>query len=478
MTLLTLKPILFHLILAGGGILIFGAGALGKNRSKSLLFFMAAGTVIAATIAELFINKDSAHFLMMFDLGDYARFFNLLFAFLTFLSLLFTHRYEGLRKAGDEFYGLMIFALLGMSLVAGAVNWIIFFLGFEILSLSFYVLIAIRRSDPSGNEAGLKYIIMGMVAGGFLAFGIAMIYASTGSLDVTVSLAGLEKSLDSPAMLLALGLIFAAVGFKVSMVPFHLWTPDVYQGAPTPVTALLTTGSKIAVFAGFLRIMMHASDWLWAFSLPILWAMAAATMLAGSITALSQTRLKRLLAYSSIAQMGYVTMGMLAMKNDGGKAVIFYLVVYAVMDMGAFGAIATLCTKTGKTLDDLNDFRGFGYSHPWQAALLTLCILSLAGLPPTAGFIGKFFVFRAVLEAQYLALAGIGIAAAFLSVFVYLKVIIALFMKPAEKIIVISGFGTAAKIAFAVIFFGLLLLGIYPSPILTLIETISLYPTS
>ncbi len=473
MTLLTLKPILFHLILAGGGIIIFGAGVIGKTRSKNLLFFISTGTVIAAALVELLINKDSAHFLMMLDTGDYARFFNVMFALLTFLSLLFTHQYEGLRKAGDEFYGLMIFALLGMSLVAGAVNWIIFFLGFEILSLSFYVLIAIRRDDPYGNEAALKYIIMGMIAGGFLAFGIAMIYASTGSLDMAVSLAGLEKSWDSPVMLLSLCLILAAVGFKISMVPFHLWTPDVYQGAPTPVTALLTTGSKLAVFAGFIRIMMHASDWLWGFSLPILWAVAAATMLTGSITALSQTSIKRLLAYSSIAQMGYVLMGMAAIKNDAGEAVIFYLVVYAITDIGAFGTIATLCTKTGKTLDDLNDFKGLGYSHPWQAALLTLCILSLAGLPPTAGFIGKFIVFRAVLEVQHTGLAILGIAAALLSIFAYLKVIIAIFMKSADKIIVTSGLGTAAMTAFTVIFVALLLFGICPSTIVALIGTIN-----
>lgn len=473
MTLLTLKPILFHLILAGGGIIIFGAGVIGKTRSKNLLFFISTGTVIAAALVELLINKDSAQFLMMLDTGDYARFFNVMFALLTFLSLLFTHQYEGLRKAGDEFYGLMIFALLGMSLVAGAVNWIIFFLGFEILSLSFYVLIAIRRDDPYGNEAALKYIIMGMIAGGFLAFGIAMIYASTGSLDMAVSLTGLEKSWDSPVMLLSLCLILAAVGFKISMVPFHLWTPDVYQGAPTPVTALLTTGSKIAVFAGFIRIMMHASDWLWGFSLPILWAVAAATMLTGSITALSQTSIKRLLAYSSIAQMGYVLMGMAAIKNDAGEAVIFYLVVYAITDIGAFGTIATLCTKTGKTLDDLNDFKGLGYSHPWQAALLTLCILSLAGLPPTAGFIGKFIVFRAVLEVQHTGLAILGIAAALLSIFAYLKVIIAIFMKSADKIIVTSGLGTAAMTAFTVIFVALLLFGICPSTIVALIGTIN-----
>jgi NADH-quinone oxidoreductase subunit N len=217
---------------------------------------------------------------------------------------------------------------------------------------------------------------------------------------------------------------------------------------------------------------MLSSNWLWTRTVPVLWTLAAATLLIGSITALSQTRLKRLLAYSSVAQMGYAVMGALAIREDGGLSVIFYFAAYALMDMGAFGAIATLCTSPDSDLDELESYRGLGYSHPWQAALLTVCLLSLAGLPPTAGFIGKFMVFRSVLQAGYTVLAVIGIASAILSLFVYLKVIVVMFMKPTTDTVITSGFGPAARVAFAVILCGVLWAGVFPSPLQMLISRV------
>jgi NADH-quinone oxidoreductase subunit N len=448
-------------------------GAFVKNKPKPLLFALAVGTVLCAAIAGLLIDGGRTPFFHMLDVGAYARFFNVLFALVAFFAMLFSHRHAGLRQvAGDEFYGLMILAVLGMSLVAGATHWLVFFLGFELLSLAFYILIAVRRDDPPGNEAALKYLVMGMVSGGFLAFGIAMFYAATGTLDMPIGLSAIREPWSATGMLLSLGLILTATGFKISLVPFHLWTPDVYQGAPTPVTAFLTTGSKIAVFAGLLRILLLSSNWLWAHTVPLLWALAAATLLIGSLTALAQTRLKRLLAYSSVAQMGYAIMAGLAVRQDGGLAIIFYFTAYALMDLGAFGAISTLCASPDSDLDALDSYRGLGYSHPWQALLLTICLLSLAGLPPTAGFIGKFMVFKAVLNAGYSVLAVVGIASAILSVYVYLKVIVVMFMKPGEVLAATSGFGTAARIAFAVILSGVIWAGVFPSPLQSLISRI------
>ncbi len=471
MTELSWKSVFFQLLLAAGGITIFTAGALLKNKPKHLLFGLATGTVLCAAIAAFLIDGGRAPFFQMLDVGDYARFFNVLFAMAALFALLFSHRHAGLRRvAGDEFYGLMILAVLGMSLVAGATQWLVFFLGFELLSLSFYILIAMRRDAPSGIEAALKYLIMGMVSSGFLAFGIAMFYAATGTLDMPVGLTATKSTGSATGMLLSLGLILTAAGFKISLVPFHLWTPDVYQGAPTPVTALLTAGSKIAVFAGLLRILILSSNWLWERSAPVLWMLAAATLLIGSVTALAQTRVKRLLAYSSVAQMGYAVMGALSVRADGGLAVIFYFTAYALMDLGAFGVIATLCASPESDLDALDSYRGLGYSHPWQAALLSICLLSLAGLPPTAGFIGKFMVFKAVLQAGYFVLAMIGIASAILSLYVYLKVIVVMFMKPNTVTAVTSGFGTAARLALAMILCGVLWAGVFPSPLQTLIS--------
>jgi NADH-quinone oxidoreductase subunit N len=473
MTVLSWKSVLFQLLLAGGGITIFTVGAFVKNKSKPLLFGLAIGTVLSAAIAALLIDGGRIPFFQMLDVSDYARFFNVLFGLAAFFALLFSHQHAGLLQVtGDEFYGLMILAVLGMSLVAGANHWLVFFLGFELLSLAFYILIAMRRNDGTGNEAALKYLVMGMVSGGFLAFGIAVFYAASGTLDMPIGLTATKQTWSATGMLLSLALILTAVGFKISLVPFHLWTPDVYQGAPTPVTALLTTGSKIAVFAGLLRILMLSSNWLWERSTPVLWTLAAATLLTGSITALAQTRIKRLLAYSSVAQMGYAVMGVLAIKEDGGLAVMFYFAAYALMDLGAFGVIATLCASPESDLDELDSYRGLGYSHPWQAALLSICLLSLAGLPPTAGFIGKFMVFKAVLQSGYSVLAAIGIASAILSIFVYLKVIVVMFMRTKTDMAVTSGFGTAARVAFAVILFGVLWAGIFPSPLQTLIARI------
>ena len=473
MTVLSWKSVLFQLLLAGGGIAVFAVGAFVKNKPKPLLFFLAIGTVLSAAAAALIIDGGRTPFFNMLDVGSYARFFNVLFTLVAFFSLLFSHQHAGLRQvAGDEFYGLMILAVLAMSLVAGATHWLVFFLGFELLSLAFYILIAMRRDDPAGNEAALKYLVMGMVSGGFLAFGIAMFYASTGTLDMPIGLADLKYVGSPTGMLLSLGLIITATGFKLSLVPFHLWTPDVYQGAPTPVTAFLTTGSKIAVFAGLLRILMLCSNWLWTHSVPILWTLAAATLLIGSITALAQTRIKRLLAYSSVAQMGYAIMGVLAIREDGGLSVIFYFTAYALMDLGAFGAISSLCASPESDLDELDAYRGLGYSHPFQAALLTICLLSLAGLPPTAGFIGKFMVLKSVVQAQHSVLAVIGVVAAILSVYVYLKVIVVMFMKPVKETAVTSGFGIAARIAFAAILFGVIWAGVFPSPLQTLISRV------
>ncbi len=325
-------------------------------------------------------------------------------------------------------YALLLFAALGMVLVVAGANWVIFFLGLELMSLALYVLIAIRRGEPYGNEAALKYFIMGAVASAFLTFGLALLYAMTGTLSIAGSLAAVPTSAGQlPVILLALALIFTGIGFKLSIVPFHLWTPDVYQGAPAPVTAFLSTGSKVALFAATLRFALAAAPPVWDYVWPVLWGLAVLTMAVGNLTALYQTRIKRLLAYSSIAQMGYLLMTLLAVKDGGAPAVMFYLVVYAVMDLGAFGIVGTF--SGGETdREELSDYQGLGYSHPWRAAILSVCLLSLAGLPPTAGFMAKLVIFRAVLHANFIILAVLGIATVIVSIYYYINVVVHLYM--------------------------------------------------
>jgi NADH-quinone oxidoreductase subunit N len=464
--------ILPQLLLAAGGLVIFSVGAFWRRRPTALLFVLALATVLGAGLSVILCGPGSPVFESMLDQGGFPRFFNLLFLGITVLTLLFVRQYGKIRGfAGDEFYGLLLLAALGMSLVTGATHWVIFFLGLELLSLCLYVLIAIEKARPGSNEAGLKYFIMGAVASAFLTFGIALLYAATGTLQIGPSLTAAMSPPELPGLLLALCFIFIGIGFKVSLVPFHLWTPDVYQGAPAPVSAFLSTGSKIALFAALIRFSLWLGEPAWAYCLPVLWVLATLTMAVGNITALYQSQVKRLLAYSSVGQMGYLLMGLTAVKQGSLAALMFFLTVYAVMDLGAFGIVGTLSGKQDD-LDDLKDFHGLGYTRPWRAAILAVCLFSLAGLPPTAGFMGKFILFRAVLQGHYVGLAVIGILAVIISIFFYLKVVVSLYMQPAAEAIAVPQTDLPFRFAGAVILIMILGLGIMPSPLLSLIGRI------
>jgi NADH-quinone oxidoreductase subunit N len=462
--------ILPHLILAGGGFCIFCIGAFWRPRSAELLFGLALMAVFLAGAETLLLTPQAPHFLGMLEVQGYGRFFTFLIVVITGLTLLFSHQYAKIRNiAGDEFYGLILLAALGMILVAGAVHWLTFFLGLEVLSISLYVLIAIRKADPGSNEAGVKYFIVGAVAGAFLTFGMAIIYAVTGTLNISKSLAVGAPAGSTSLIFLGLSLLLVGIGFKISMVPFHLWTPDVYQGAPAPVTAFLSTGSKVALFAALLRFASYSSNEVWSYFAPVLWILAVLTMGVGSISALAQLQVKRLLAYSSIVQMGYLLMALLAVKQNGAPAIMFYLTAYALMDLGAFGMVAILSAKEND-LDALDDYRGLAYAHPWRSAILAVSLLSLAGLPPTAGFIGKFALFWAVLQASYVVIAVIGILTVILSIYFYFKVVVALFMRPAQRTITIPSMALADRFAGGLILILIFLLGLVPAPVFTVID--------
>jgi NADH-quinone oxidoreductase subunit N len=313
---------------------------------------------------------------------------------------------------------------------------------------------------------------MGAVASAFLTFGIAMVYAATGKMDILQSLSANIQAVSSPAMLLGLSLILIGIGFKVSMVPFHLWTPDVYQGAPAPVTAFLATGSKVALFSALLRFAFYyAQNSVWNDYVFVFWILAFLTMAVGNVTALAQVRVKRLLAYSSIAQMGYLLMTLLAVREAGVLAIMFYLSVYALMDLGAFGTLATLSAEE-EDIDALEDFKGLAYVHPWRSALLTVCLVSLAGLPPTAGFMGKFILFRAVIQARFVVLAALGIVTVIVSVYFYFKIVVALFMHPPDRKPIAPDLDLFARIAGIAILVLILWLGLLPASLLSIITHI------
>ncbi len=471
---LVLLPQLF---LAAGGLLIFCAGAFLKKRPEGLLFKLALVAVLCALVAAA-IPWPAGVFEGMADGGGYARFFSVLFSLITLLTLFISVHYARAKGfSGDEYYGVILFAAVGMMLVASAVHWLIFFLGLELLSISLYVLIASPKGEAYSNEAALKYFIMGSVASGFLTFGISMLYAVTGRMNIAESLGPAAAPGNHAGMVLGIALILVGVAFKVSLVPFHLWTPDVYQGAPAPVTAFLSTGSKAALFSAILRFAVDGVDGgAWTSLVPVLWGLAALTMVVGNVTALMQTRLKRLLAYSSVAQMGYLLMAVLAVKHNGAAAVMFYTAVYAFMDFGAFGTVALL-SATRPDMDSLDEYRGLGYLHPWKAALLAVCLFSLAGMPPTAGFIGKFALFQATLQGGFVSLAVIGVIAAILSVYYYLKVIVILYMRGADQAIAVKDTGFYGMFTCAAVLVVVFVLGLFPSPLFFLItRVLSAFP--
>ena len=465
------------LILAAGGLIIFLAGAFLPPRPPWLLLALSLLTTVAAGATSILVVPANPDYLGLLDLGDYSRFFTVLLMLITSLTLLLSYRYSRLRDfSRDEFYGLLLNAALGMVLVAAGSHWLIFFLGLELLSISLYVIIPIRPDEPLGQEAGVKYFIMGAVASAFLTFGIALLYGVTGSLNLRASLALNVQGVDLIVAMLALALILVGIGFKVSLVPFHLWTPDVYQGAPAPVTAFLSSGSKVALLAGLIRIALNLGEAAWALAWPAFWVLAVLTMAVGNLTALYQTKVKRLLAYSSIAQMGYLLMALVAIKQGSLPALLFFLAVYAVMDLGAFGLLGAL-SELREDLDDLGDFQGLGYAHPWCAAVFATCLLSLVGLPPTGGFLGKLLIFWAVLQGGFVWLAIIGIITAVLSIYFYLKVLAVLYMHPQTRQLNIPPTDLAMSLAGALIFALLLWSGIIPGPLLaTLSHLAGLFP--
>ncbi len=462
------------LILAGGGTLIFLIGAFWRRRPAGTLFGLALLTAAAAGAASLLLPPQSPGLAGLLDLGSYSRFFTLLLMSITILTLLFLRQYSQAHDfAGDELYALLLFAALGMVLVVAGANWVIFFLGLELMSLALYILIAIKKGEPYGNEAGLKYFIMGAVASAFLTFGIALLYAMTGTLDIAASLAAANFYPGHlSVILLGLALILTGVGFKLSLVPFHLWTPDVYQGSPAPITAFLSTGSKVALFAALLRFCLAAAPPVWSYAVPCLWVLALLTMAVGNLTALYQTHVKRILAYSSIGQMGYLFMTLLAVKHGGLPAIMFYLVAYAIMDLGAFGLVGTF-SEGAADLEDLEDYRGLGYTHPWRAAVFAVCLLSLAGIPPTVGFMGKLVLFRAVLQAHFTILAVLGMLTVIVSIYYYINMVVHLYMHECGSCALVFPTTLAIGLAGAVILVAILWLGILPDSLLQLINAIA-----
>jgi NADH-quinone oxidoreductase subunit N len=409
--------------------------------SKGITAFLAAlGLAFTLGSTALQIGYESAGFNNMVVVDGFSTFINLLLLASGLFGIALAYGY--IKRMGierGEYYILMLFSIAGMMLMAQASDLIIVFLALELLSIPLYVLAAFARPNLQSEEAGIKYFLLGAFSTGFVVYGTALVYGATG----TTSLGGIfaAASNGTPSLLLTIGaaLLLVGFGFKVAAVPFHMWTPDVYQGSPTAVTAFMSSGAKIAGFAALLRVFATAFPSISVDITAVLWALAALTMIVGNITAISQSNIKRMLAYSSIAHAGYILMAFVPYGNKEVMPVsiaagLFYLVSYAVTNFGAWSVVIALEKAEGKGLE-ISDFAGLAKKYPALAIAMTVFMLSFIGFPPTLGLVGKFYLFRAVIAGGYTGLAIIGVVTSLVSAYYYLRVVVNMYMHEGDPTI-------------------------------------------
>ncbi|HET9481086.1 MAG TPA: NADH-quinone oxidoreductase subunit N [Candidatus Polarisedimenticolia bacterium] len=470
-----LAPMLW---LAGGGIVVtllaVGPRSVRPHTGYVALASLALPAMAAMRLWDLPPGAESTLAGMVL-MDHFAIVFQMLFlatAALTILVSLPTLAEQGVEYA--EYYCLILFATAGMMLMASSSNLLILFLGLEVLSLPLYVLVGFTRWQDRSLEASMKYFLLGAFSTGFTIYGMALMYAATGTLDLNVMrMAVVSANGAGGSLLLLVGFGLAMVGFlfKIAAFPFQYWLPDVYQGAPTSVTAFMIAGTKAAAFAAMLRILTAPLFWEGPFTstwVKLLTVLAALTMTAGNLVALVQTNIKRMLAYSSIAHAGYLLIAVVARSDDGLSSVVFYLAAYLFMNLGAFAVVLAIDRSRGSAGegDFIASYAGLGRRHAVLAAAMALFMLSLTGIPLTAGFLGKFYIFRAAVDSHLYGLAVVGLLNSALAAAYYLNVVLTMYMKepvsepPAVTTPAVLGLGIAVSAA------GVLYLGVFPARVL------------
>ncbi|HTQ55221.1 MAG TPA: NADH-quinone oxidoreductase subunit N [Bryobacteraceae bacterium] len=459
-----------EIILITAGTLLMVLDVVLRRQSQRIYGHLSLLALVAAGIGAVIANgSPGAAFSNMLVVDGFATFFRMLVISVGILTVLASYRYLAREGAeAGEYHALLLFSISGQCIMVSANELILIFIGLEISSIASYVLAGYLRDDKRANEAALKYFLLGSFATAFFLYGVAVIYGMTGGTYLT----GLHEALSgnsapSPLFIgVAAALMFVGMAFKVSAAPFQIWAPDVYQGAPTPVAAFLATGPKAAAFAIFLRIFMTVfggigRDWQ-----PMVWGAALLSMTIGNFAALTQSNIKRLLAYSSIAHAGYVLVALAARSQVGAAAAMFYLAAYALMNIGAFAVVAHLSGR-GERFLAIDDFAGLGEKQPVTAALLSIFLLSLIGVPLTGGFFGKFYVFKAALDSHLVWLTVLGLLNSAVAAYYYLRVLVVMyFREPSEAAAGLEPLPLGLRAALVLPAIGTLFLGIFPSWVL------------
>jgi NADH-quinone oxidoreductase subunit N len=456
-------PIVPVLIVAVSACAVLLAEAYRRRGESMPVGWLGIIGVIGAIVTSVSLWDRNAVGFGVIVVDNYSIFFNVTICVIGLLAILISSgTAERDHLPTGEYYALMLFSLSGMMLMGSTRDLLVIFIALEIMSLAVYVMTGLKRESEQGAEAAFKYFVLGAFSSAFFLYGIAFAFAITGTTrldELGMRVAG--SALDPSALtIMAMVFLFIGFAFKVSAVPFHMWTPDAYQGAPTLVTGFMSTGVKAAAFAAFVRVFLSAFEPLRADWLPVMSAVAGLTMIVGTVVGVAQSSVKRMLAYSSIAHAGYLMVGLIAANTAGKSAILVYLVAYAVTNLGAFGVLAALSTAD-RPHDDVRDFAGLWQDRPGLAALLTVFLLSLGGFPPTAGFVAKWYIFNAALQEQLVGLAVLGVLTSVVSVFFYLRIVVQMYMtddrapghRPAVPKLALAGMLLALV---AVFYFGVL----------------------
>lgn len=435
-----------------------------EERSQKTLGIIGLLGALAGLVATWFMGQDPGMaFWNMVRVDGFSVFFHFLILSIGAVVILTSYEYMAVQRIrAGEYYGLILFGMVGMCLMTSAVELVLIFIALEISSISTYILAGFRRRSATSSESSLKYFLLGSFATAFFLYGVAMMFGATGSTNIDVISAALHSNSVPVLAYIAMALMFVGLGFKIAAAPFHIWTPDVYEGAPAPIVGFMSTAPKAATFAVLLRLVFEANApgrfWL-------IWVSAALSMTIGNLAALVQTNVKRLLAYSSIAHAGYMLVAFAAAPELGTSAVMFYAASYAAMNVGAFAVVSHLAGASERHVT-LEDYAGLGRRSPTLAAFLTIFLISLIGIPITGGFFAKFYVFSAALSANLVGLTLIGVINSAIGAYYYLKIIVVMYMRDSREEISVSSVSWGIATALAVSLAATLYLGVLPQRVL------------